>query len=122
MITTTERKENELMGKTAEAATVKNIGLRGVKVADTRISDVDGANGILIYRGYRIEDLARNSTFEETAYLLLNDTLPNEEQLDEFERKLVEAREVPSFVFDSLRRMPKASRPMDVLQAAIPLL
>ena len=63
--------------QTAVKDTTKNIGLRGVKVADTKISDVDGENGVLIYRGYRIEDLARNSTFEETAYLLLYDALPN---------------------------------------------
>ena len=62
----------------SEPATTKNIGLRGVKVADTKISHVDGENGILIYRGYRIEDLAKNSTFEETAYLLLHDALPGE--------------------------------------------
>ena len=105
-----------------EALNVKNTGLRGVTVADTKISHVDGANGILIYRGYRIEDLARNSTFEETAYLLLYDTLPNEEQLKDFRRKLVEAGELPSFVFDSLRKLPKTSQPMDVLQASIPIL
>ena len=105
-----------------EALNVKNTGLRGVTVADTKISNVDGANGILIYRGYRIEDLARNSTFEETAYLLLYDALPNEEQLKDFRRKLVEAGELPSFVFDSLRKLPKTSPPMDVLQASIPIL
>ena len=56
----------------AEAVRVKNIGLRGVTVADTKISFMDGENGILIYRGYRIEELAEGSTFEETAYLLLH--------------------------------------------------
>jgi citrate synthase len=105
-----------------EALNVKNTGLRGVTVADTKISHVDGVNGILIYRGYRIEDLARNSTFEETAYLLLYDTLPNDEQLKDFRRKLVEAGELPSFVFDSLGKLPKTSQPMDVLQASIPIL
>jgi citrate synthase len=105
-----------------EALNVKNTGLRGVTVADTKISHVDGVNGILIYRGYRIEDLARNSTFEETAYLLLYDTLPNDEQLKDFRRRLVEAGELPSFVFDSLRKLPKTSQPMDVLQASIPIL
>jgi len=100
----------------------KNIGLRGIKVADTKISNVDGENGVLIYRGYRIEDLAANATFEETAYLLLHDALPNEDQLMEFKRSLAEARELPSFVFDSMRRWPSASRPMDVLQASVPLL
>jgi citrate synthase len=105
-----------------EVLNVKNTGLRGVTVADTKISHVDGVNGILIYRGYRIEDLARNSTFEETAYLLLYDTLPNDEQLKDFRRKLVEAGELPSFVFDSLGKLPKTSQPMDVLQASIPIL
>ncbi len=65
----------------ADSSTIKNIGLRGVKVADTKISHVDGENGILIYRGYRIEDLAENSTFEETAYLLLHDALPTKSSL-----------------------------------------
>ncbi|HLB05148.1 MAG TPA: citrate/2-methylcitrate synthase, partial [Thermodesulfobacteriota bacterium] len=51
-----------------ETSNIKNIGLRGVKVADTRISDVDGTNGILIYRGFPIEELAEHSTFEETSY------------------------------------------------------
>ena len=66
----------------AESGNVKNIGLRGVKVADTRISHVDGTNGVLIYRGYRIEELARDSTFEETAYLLHYDALPTKQQLN----------------------------------------
>jgi len=101
---------------------VKNIGLRGVKVADTRISDVDGTNGILIYRGFPIEELAEHSTFEETAYLLLHDALPKEEQLEDFKKMFTEARELPAFVFDVIRRLPKTSRPMDVLQASVPLL
>src|SRR5512134_3726946 len=100
----------------------KNIGLRGVKVADTRISDVDGTHGILIYRGFPIEELAEHSTYEETAYLLLHDALPNKEQLEDFSRMLIEARELPSFVFDAIRRLPKTSRPMDVLQASVPIL
>lgn len=101
---------------------VKNIGLRGVTVADTKICHIDGENGILIYRGYRIEELAKNSTFEETAYLLLHDSLPTEQQLDEFKRELVEAREIPGFIFDSLKKLPLHAHPMDVLQASIPLL
>jgi citrate synthase len=100
----------------------KNIGLRGVKVADTKISDVDGENGILIYRGYRIEELARNSTFEETAYLLLYDALPTAEQLKEFSKRLTEARHLSGFVVESMKQLPRESQPMDVLQAAIPLL
>jgi citrate synthase len=100
----------------------KNIGLRGVRVADTRISHVDGEEGILVYRGYRIEDLAGRSTFEETAYLLLNDSLPDELQLKEFKERLSDARGFPAFIFECLRSLPKAAKPMDALQACIPLL
>ena len=90
--------------KTAAAVRLKNIGLRGVTVADTKISHVDGENGILIYRGYRIEELAQSSTFEETAYLLHHDALPTEDELQKFRKSLVEARQVPEFVFDALKK------------------
>jgi citrate synthase len=106
----------------AETHDVKNIGLRGVKVADTRISHVDGTNGVLVYRGYRIEELAQNSTFEETAYLLHYDSLPTKHQLDGFTAELRKARTLPGFVIDALRRIPAGAHPMDVLQAAVPLL
>ncbi len=64
----------------------------------------------------------RSSTFEETAYLLHHDELPTEHELRKFARSLIEARQVPGFVFDSLKNLPKESHPMDVLQAAIPIL
>jgi citrate synthase len=101
---------------------VKNIGLRGVTVADTKISYIDGDNGILIYRGYRIEELAERSSFMETSFLLLNGHLPSESELERFERQVVQSREVPAFVLESLERMPKRADPMDVLQACVPLL
>ncbi len=69
----------------------KNIGLRGIEIADTRISKIEGDKGKLIYRGYDILDLTKNSNFEETAYLLLYDSLPNKHQLNEFTAKLVDA-------------------------------
>ncbi|OGW39238.1 MAG: citrate (Si)-synthase [Nitrospirae bacterium GWD2_57_9] len=100
----------------------KNIGLRGVTVADTKISDVDGENGILIYRGYRIEDLAKNSAFEETAYLLLHDDLPTDEQLKDFKQRLAKARQVPTFILNALKTWPHGANPMDALQASVPLL
>ena len=106
----------------AEAVRVKNIGLRGVTVADTKISFIDGEQGILIYRGYRIEDLARNSSYLETAYLLLNGNLPDLQQLETFTRQVVEAREIPKFIYDSLKKWPRDAHPMDVLQASIPIL
>ncbi len=101
---------------------VKNIGLRGVTVADTKISHVDGENGILIYRGFKIEDLARSSSFEETAYLLLYDELPDRQQLEAFKGKLGGERNVPAFIFECFRQLPGKAHPMDILQASIPLL
>ena len=106
----------------AEITTTKNIGLRGVTVADTKISNADGANGTLIYRGYRIEDLAENSTFEETAYLLLHDALPTTAELDGFKKQLMNARQLPAFLFNAFKNWPREAHPMDVLQATIPLL
>ena len=122
MVTAAAAKKSSRQAGTGEATAMKNTGLRGVTIADTKISDVDGTNGILIYRGYRIEDLAANSTFEETAYLLLNDALPTKEQLDSFSRGLVEARRLPGFVIDVLKQLSAQANPMDVLQASIPLL
>jgi citrate synthase len=106
----------------AETVNIKNTGLRGVTVADTKVSFIDGEKGILIYRGYRIEDLAQHSSFPEVAYLLLNGTLPTKEAIKEFEKQSAAARQVPDYVLESFRKWPRESNPMDVLQAAVPLL
>jgi citrate synthase len=105
-----------------ETIRVKNIGLRGVTVADTKVSFIDGEKGVLIYRGYRIEELAQNSSFMETAYLLLQGVLPNREQLEAFSRRVVEDGQVPGFILESFKRWPREAHPMDVLQASIPIL
>ncbi len=101
---------------------VKNIGLRGVTVADTKISYIDGENGILIYRGFRIEELAERSSFMETAYLLLNGILPTAGELQKFSGDVRASRQIPDFIVESFRRFPRQADPMDVLQAAVPLL
>ena len=97
----------------------KNIGLRGIEVADTKISNIDGANGRLIYRGYDIEELTKKSTFEETAYLLLYDGLPTRGQLDEFNRKLIDARFIPKQMQNNMGNWRKDADPMDMLQAFV---
>lgn len=101
---------------------IKNTGLRGVTVADSKISFIDGENGVLIYRGYRIEDLAARSSFVETAYLLLNGSLPDNEKLARFDAELIKARELPDFIPACLRQWPRQAEPMDVLQAVVPML
>ena len=60
---------------------VMNTGLRGVKVASTRISDVNGAEGKLIYRGYLVKDIAENVSFEEIVHLLLYETMPSKKEI-----------------------------------------
>ncbi len=97
----------------------KNIGLRGIEIADTRISNIDGEKGKLIYRGYDIFDLTENSNFEETAYLLLYDSLPNKTQLDEFKTKMVEARFIPKQMQKNMGNWRKDADPMDMLQAFV---
>jgi len=115
-------KSHFMEGKMAEVVNVKNMGLRGVTVADTKVSFIDGEKGILIYRGYRIEDLAEKSSFMEVAYLILNGTLPDKKELAEFQNRVKEARQVPEFIYESFNKLPEDANPMDVLQASVPLL
>lgn len=97
----------------------RNIGLRNIEVADTKICSIDGENGKLIYRGYDIFDLVNHSTFEETAYLLLFGDLPDKDNLREFSEQLSGARDLPRSVIDNMRNRPKSARPMDVIQSTI---
>jgi citrate synthase len=97
----------------------RNIGLRNIEVADTKICFIDGENGKLIYRGYDILDLVNRSTFEETAYLLLFGELPNAEQLADFSYRLTEARSLPEPILKNLKNRPRKALPMDVLQSCI---
>ncbi len=97
----------------------KNIGLRGIEVADTKISNIDGGKGKLIYRGFDILDLTKNSTFEETAYLLLYDKLPTKQELNEFNTKLVEARYIPKQMQNNMGNWRGDADPMDMLQAFV---
>jgi len=105
-----------------ETVRVKNIGLRGVTVADTKISFIDGEQGVLIYRGFRIEELAQHSSFMETTYLLLHGVLPDRDQLEVFSQQVVQARQVPGFLYESFHEWPREGQPMDVLQASLPML
>jgi len=97
----------------------KNIGLRGIEVADTKISNIDGGKGKLIYRGFDILDLTKNSTFEETAYLLLYDKLPTKQELNEFNTKLIEARYIPKQMQKNMENWRGDADPMDMLQAFV---
>jgi len=101
---------------------ILNTGLRGFKVATTRISDVDGTVGRLIYRGYLVQDLAGKVSFEEVAYLLLFERLPQKEELENFKKQLAGERGIPPEVIAALETRPKDALPMDILQAAVAML
>jgi citrate synthase len=105
-----------------ECKPILNTGLRGVVIADTRICEVDGANGRLIYRGYLVQDLAKDASFEEVAFLLLYEKLPDSDELEEFKRRLVAERQLPPEVITAMKTFPKDALPMDVLQATVPML
>ena len=105
-----------------ECKPMLNTGLRGVVIADTKICEVDGANGRLIYRGYLVQDLAENATFEEVSFLLLYEKLPDKDELLEFKRQLAAQRALPPEVIAAMKTRPKDALPMDILQAVVPML
>jgi 2-methylcitrate synthase len=104
------------------ASGFQNTGLRGVTIASTKISDVRGSEGKLIYRGYLVQDLAANASFEEVIHLLLNERLPTAAELESLKKQLAQERYIPGEVVTALKTFPKDSAPMDVLQAGISML
>jgi len=94
-------------------------GLDGVVAAQTRLSDVRGESGELIYCGYDINELAGKVTYEEVVHLLHYNHLPNRRELDELKATLVAERELPQGVLDLLRAVPKDTPPMDVVRTAV---
>jgi citrate synthase len=94
-------------------------GLEGVPATRSAISYLDGKQGVLTYRGYRIVDLAEHSSFEETAYLLLDGELPTPVQLAEFDAQLREHRSVKYNVHDIMKSLPITGHPMEMLQTAV---
>jgi citrate synthase len=94
-------------------------GLEGVVAAETRLSEVNGDEGILIYSGYRIEDLAENSTFEEVCHLLWYGELPNRSQLSRLKQRLADGLEVADGVLEVVRLVARGGHPMATLRTAV---
>src|SRR6202030_2281039 len=95
-------------------------GLEGVVAAETEISEVDGANGRLIYRGgYLIEDLAPTLTFEEVAYLLWHGTLPNQAELDALKKQMASGRHLSDSARGALDTADPSVNPMDILRTVV---
>jgi citrate synthase len=94
-------------------------GLEGVVAADTSICFIDGQRGKLIYRGYDINELAEQSTFEETTFLLIHGRLPKKDEFEKFKEKLGSQYNVPLDLIKLLRTLPKNVHPMDALRTAV---
>jgi citrate synthase len=92
-------------------------GLAGVSVTETRIAKSD-ADGTLVYRGYPISEIATNSGFEETAYLILNGSLPTKAELEKFSSRLRRMQSVEARVFTIMKELGRDAHPVDVLRTA----
>ena len=93
-------------------------GLEGIPVTKSSISYVDGQKGILEYRGITIEELAKRSSFLETAYLLIWGELPSAQQLQDFQTHILFHRRVKYRIRDMMKCFPETGHPMDALQTS----
>ncbi len=103
----------------ASSAGAAAAGLRGVVAAQSKIGDVNGEQGILIYQGYDIHDLAEHATFEEVVYLLWHGELPTQAELDELKGEIRATYAVPAEIIAGMQYMPKDADPMDVLRTCV---
>lgn len=107
------------MSTATESTGAAAAGLRGVVAAQSAIGDVNGEQGILIYQGYDIHDLAENSTFEEVVYLLWNGRLPSADELSQLTNDFRAHYEAPAEVISMMKQFPKDADPMDVLRTSV---
>jgi citrate synthase len=97
-------------------------GLEGIVANTTRLSDVIGDQGRLIYCGYDINELIGNVSYKEVIYLLWHKKLPNRQELDVFMQELRSQRELPGPVIDFIKTAPKTAEPMDLMRTATSML
>jgi citrate synthase len=101
---------------------VTSRGLEGVVANTTRLSDVIGDKGQLVYAGYDINELAGKVSYEEVVYLLWNNKLPNRDELERCGKQLRSQRKLPDGVVDLIKNAPKNAAPMDVMRTAVSML
>lgn len=101
------------------AAPVFDKGLANTIAAETQASFIDGAKGVLEYVGYDIDSLARNSTFEETVFLLWNRRLPNAAELAKLAAELRAEYDLPEAVWQMIRDTPRTAHPMHMLRTLV---
>jgi citrate synthase len=109
----------ESSGMTHIGGTVVDRGLEGIVVGQTELSNVEGVEGRLTYRGFDIHDLAPSAEFEEIVYLMLFGDPPNRRQLDDLKVRLAANRMLPQPLIDMMQQIPKTAWPMDVLRTMI---
>lgn len=97
-------------------------GLEGVIANETRLGDVRGQEGQLVYCGYEINELAGKVSFEEVIYLLWKNRLPNQGELAELKEQLAEERNLPDQVIEFIKTTPDTALPIDVLRTAVSML
>ncbi|MHC4991706.1 MAG: citrate/2-methylcitrate synthase [Planctomycetota bacterium] len=101
------------------AAPVLDKGLANTIASESRMSYIDGQNGVLEYVGVDIDSLARNSTFEETVYLLWKGVLPTTAELDDFTSQIRGEYELPEPMWDTIKQCPPSAVPMHALRTLV---
>jgi 2-methylcitrate synthase len=104
---------------TAGAKPKKSVALSGVIAGNTALCTVGRTGNDLHYRGYDIVDLARQSQFEEIAYLLVRGKLPTPSELTAYKTRLKALRGLPANLKAALERLPASAHPMDVMRTAV---
>ena len=107
------------MAKINKNSNVKVKGLEGIIAGQTNISFIDGLKGRLFYRGYSIEDIAENCTFEEVSYLLIYGKLPNKNELKNFSTTLKRKRALPKHTIRMLHTFTKNMSSMEALRTVV---
>ncbi|MEM0142733.1 MAG: citrate/2-methylcitrate synthase [Candidatus Parvarchaeum sp.] len=97
----------------------QKAGLEGIIAGDTNISYIDGINGKLYYRGYSINDIATNCSFEETSFLLIYGYLPNEKELYLFSKNLKRKRQLPEHIIKMINTFTKNMSSMEALRTVV---
>jgi 2-methylcitrate synthase len=97
-------------------------GLEGVVMDTSSVSKVNAETNSLVYRGYPVQDLAENCSFEEVAYLMYNGELPNATQLSEFSKKEKSLREISKDNLNVIKTLPKKCHPMDSIRTGVSFL
>lgn len=104
------------MSETPAFKPKKSVALSGTTAGNTAICTVGRTGNDLHYRGYDILDIAETCEFEEVAYLIVHETLPNQAELDAYKTKLKSMRDLPQAVKTVLEQLPAHTHPMDVMR------